>query len=104
MPIPKSSGPNRPKSDWFEPWDKVLDWQLPFAKWFVGGRLNVAFNCLDRHVEAGIGDRVAFYFEGEPGDRRTITYAQLLDEVGVARTRCGPWASSGVTGWPSTCR
>jgi len=67
---------------WFEPWDKVLDWQLPFAKWFVGGRLNVAFNCLDRHVEAGIGDRVAFYFEGEPGDRRTITYAQLLDEVG----------------------
>ena len=67
---------------WFEPWDQVLDWQLPFAKWFVGGRLNVAFNCLDRHVEAGIGDKVAFYFEGEPGDRRTITYAQLLDEVG----------------------
>ncbi len=67
---------------WFEPWDQVLDWQLPFAKWFVGGRLNVAFNCLDRHVEAGIGDKVAFHFEGEPGDRRTITYAQLLDEVG----------------------
>jgi len=50
---------------------------------------------LDRHVEAGIGDRVAFYFEGEPGDRRTITYAQLLDEVGVARTRCGPWHRAG---------
>ncbi len=67
---------------WFEPWDQVLDWQLPFAKWFVGGRLNVAFNCLDRHVVAGAGDKVAFYFEGEPGDRRTITYAQLFDEVG----------------------
>ena len=67
---------------WFEPWDQVLDWQLPFARWFIGGRLNVAFNCLDRHVEAGRGDKVAFYFEGEPGDRRTITYAQLLDEVG----------------------
>ena len=60
----------------------MLDWQLPFAKWFVGGRLNVAFNCLDRHVEAGVGDRVAFHFEGEPGDRRTITYAELLEEVG----------------------
>ena len=67
---------------WFEPWDQVLDWQLPFAKWFVGGRLNVAFNCLDRHVEAGLGDRVAFHFEGEPGDRRSITYAELLEEVG----------------------
>ncbi len=67
---------------WFEPWEQVLDWQLPFAKWFVGGRLNVAFNCLDRHVEAGAGDRVAFHFEGEPGDRRTITYADLLEEVG----------------------
>jgi len=67
---------------WFEPFERVLDWQLPFAKWFVGGRLNVSFNCLDRHVEAGLGDRVAFHFEGEPGDRRTITYAELLDEVG----------------------
>jgi acetyl-CoA synthetase len=67
---------------WFEPFTKVLDWQLPFASWFVDGRLNVAFNCLDRHVEAGLGDKVAFYFEGEPGDRRTITYAELADEVG----------------------
>ncbi|HXY42620.1 MAG TPA: acetate--CoA ligase [Acidimicrobiales bacterium] len=67
---------------WFEPWEKVLDWQLPFAKWFVGGRLNVAYNCLDRHVEAGRGDKVAYHFEGEPGDTRTITYSELLDEVG----------------------
>jgi acetyl-CoA synthetase len=67
--------------DWVEPWHTVLDWQLPFAKWFVGGRLNVSANCLDRHVAAGRGDRVAFHWEGEPGDSRTITYAELLDEV-----------------------
>jgi acetyl-CoA synthetase len=67
--------------DWFQPWDTVLEWQLPFAKWFVGGQLNVSYNCLDRHVAAGRGGRVAFHWEGEPGDTRTITYAQLLDEV-----------------------
>ncbi len=67
---------------WFKKWDQVLDWSdEPFAKWFVGGKLNVAYNCLDRHVEAGKGDRVAFYWEGEPGDKRTITYAELLKEV-----------------------
>jgi acetyl-CoA synthetase len=66
---------------WAEPWHTILDWQLPSAEWFVGGRLNVAYNCLDRHVEAGLGDRVAIHWEGEPGDTRTITYAQLLDEV-----------------------
>ncbi len=69
------------KLDWFEPWQTVLEWNLPFAKWFVGGKLNVSYNCLDRHVKAGQGDRVAFYWEGEPGDRKTITYAQLLDDV-----------------------
>ncbi len=67
--------------DWFQPWDTVLDWELPFAKWFVGGRLNVSYNCLDRHVAAGLGDRVAYHWEGEPGDSRTITYAGLLAEV-----------------------
>jgi acetyl-CoA synthetase len=66
---------------WFDEWHTVLDWQLPFAKWFVGGKLNVSYNCLDRHVEAGRGDRVAYHWEGEPGDTRTITYAALLDEV-----------------------
>jgi acetyl-CoA synthetase len=66
---------------WSEPWDTVLEWELPFARWFVGGRLNVADNCLDRHVENGLGGRVAYHFEGEPGDTRTITYAELLDEV-----------------------
>jgi acetyl-CoA synthetase len=67
--------------DWFKPWDQVLDWQPPFAKWFVGGKLNVAWNCLDRHVANGKGDRVAYYWEGEPGDTRVLTYAELSDEV-----------------------
>ena len=66
---------------WDKRWSKVLDWQAPYAKWFIGGKLNATVNCLDRHVEEGHGERVAFYFEGEPGDTRTITYAQLLVEV-----------------------
>ena len=66
---------------WDKKWDQVVDWQLPFAKWFIGGKLNASYNCLDVHVLAGRGDRVAFHFEGEPGDTRTITYAQLLSEV-----------------------
>ncbi|AVT39782.1 acetate--CoA ligase [Plantactinospora sp. BB1] len=65
--------------DWAKEWDQVLDWSNPpFAKWFVGGKLNVAYNCLDRHVAAGHGDRVAIHWEGEPGDTRTLTYADLL--------------------------
>jgi len=67
--------------DWFEDWDTVLEWDLPFAKWFVGGKLNITYNCLDRHVEAGRGDKIAYHWEGEPGDVRTITYAELLDDV-----------------------
>ena len=66
---------------WDKPFDSVLEWDLPYSKWFLGGKLNVSFNCLDRHVIAGKGGKVAFHFEGEPGDTRTITYAQLLDEV-----------------------
>ena len=66
---------------WDKPFDSVLEWELPYSKWFLGGKLNVSFNCLDRHVIAGKGNKVAFHFEGEPGDTRTITYAQLLDEV-----------------------
>jgi acetyl-CoA synthetase len=67
--------------DWFEPWTTVVEWDLPFARWFVDGKLNVTHNCLDRHVAAGRGDKVAFHWEGEPGDTRTITYAALLDDV-----------------------
>ncbi|MDN6489389.1 MAG: acetate--CoA ligase [Yaniella sp.] len=70
---------------WDTPFDEVLDWSdAPFAKWFTGGKLNAAYNCVDRHVEAGLGDRVAYYFEGEGGDTRTITYADLLREVSKA--------------------
>jgi acetyl-CoA synthetase len=66
---------------WMKPWERVLDWDLPFAKWFVGGQLNVSDNCLDRHVEAGGGDKVAYHWEGEPGDARTVTYEELRDDV-----------------------
>jgi acetyl-CoA synthetase len=67
--------------DWSEEWHTILEWDLPFAKWFVGGKLNASYNCIDRHVLAGHGDQVAYHWEGEPGDTRTITYAQLQDEV-----------------------
>ena len=66
---------------WNQKWNQVVDWQLPFAKWFIGGKLNASYNCLDRHVIEGRGNRVAFYFEGEPGDAQTITYADLLSKV-----------------------
>src|SRR4051794_10656580 len=67
---------------WAEPFEQVLDWSNPpFAKWFADGKLNVAVNCLDRHVEAGLGDRGAVHFEGEPGAPRTITSRELREEV-----------------------
>ena len=66
---------------WFKRWDRVMDWNPPWVTWFEGGELNASYNCLDRHVEAGGGDKVAFHWEGEPGDTRTITYAELLDDV-----------------------
>ena len=67
--------------DWHREWDTICEWALPYSKWFVGGQLNVAHNCLDRHVNAGKGDKVAIHWEGEPGDTRTLTYADLLAEV-----------------------
>ena len=69
--------------DWGRKWDQVLDWSNPpFAKWFVGGTLNASVNCVDRHVEAGNGDKVAIHWVGEPDDdTRDITYAQLKDDV-----------------------
>jgi acetyl-CoA synthetase len=67
---------------WSKDFDKTLDWtEAPFAKWFVGGELNASYNCVDRHVEAGRGDKVAIHFVGEPGDTRDITYSDLLGEV-----------------------
>jgi acetyl-CoA synthetase len=68
--------------DWIEPWTQVLDWSdAPFARWFVGGKLNLSVNCLDRHVANGLGNKVAYFWEGEPGDQRTITYEELLRET-----------------------
>src|SRR3984885_141788 len=69
---------------WATPWTDILEWKTPFAKWFVGGTLNVAVNCVDRHVEAGLGGGGGFHWEGEPGDTRTITYADLLASVSQA--------------------
>jgi acetyl-CoA synthetase len=72
----------RTRVTWFEPFTKLYEWDAPYAKWYLGGKLNVCFNAVDRHVEAGKGDRVAYYWEGEPeGERRTITFADLQRDV-----------------------
>jgi acetyl-CoA synthetase len=65
--------------DWFEPWQTVVEWDPPFAKWFQEGTLNASHNCLDRHVEAGRGDKVAYHWVGEDGATRDVTYTELLD-------------------------
>jgi acetyl-CoA synthetase len=66
---------------WFKKWDKVLDWSPPFAKWFSGGTTNIAYNCLDRHLENGRADKIAIIWEGEPGDSKKFTYRELYTEV-----------------------
>jgi acetyl-CoA synthetase len=71
----------RERLAWDEPFTTTLEWELPFARWFVGGKLNLAYNCLDRHVDAGLGSKVAYHWIGEPGDTRTLTYADMLAEV-----------------------
>ena len=71
----------RERVTWFRPFDSLYEWEPPYAKWYLDGKLNVCFNCVDRHVEAGLGDKVAFYWEGEPGDCREITYAELQRDV-----------------------
>jgi acetyl-CoA synthetase len=71
----------RERLSWHKPFETTVEWDLPFAKWFTGGELNVSYNCVDRHVEAGLGDKVAYHWIGEPGDTRTITYADLHREV-----------------------
>ncbi|MEY4152680.1 MAG: hypothetical protein RL470_739, partial [Actinomycetota bacterium] len=69
---------------WQQKWNTTLEWEVPYAKWFIGGKLNATVSALDRHVAEGRGSRTAFHFEGEPGDTRTITYADLLAEVSKA--------------------
>jgi len=72
----------RERLTWFEPFDKLYEWEPPYARWYLGGKLNVCFNCVDRHVEAGRGDKVAYFWEGEPvGERREITFADLQADV-----------------------
>jgi acetyl-CoA synthetase len=71
----------RERISWFKPFDTTLEWDLPFARWFAGGELNITYNCVDRHVENGLGSKVAYHWIGEPGDTRTITYADLYREV-----------------------
>jgi acetyl-CoA synthetase len=78
------AAPARAPLDWVEDFHTTLEWDLPFAKWFVGGKLNIAYNCVDRHVERGLGDKVAYHWVGEPGDTRTITFADLQREVSRA--------------------
>ena len=69
------------KLDWFKTWDRVLDWEPPFAKWFVGGQLNASYICVDRHVKTWRKSKVAIYWEGEPGDTRVLSYSTLYREV-----------------------
>jgi len=90
---------------WSKDFDQTLDWSdAPFAKWFVGGELNASYNCVDRHVEAGKGDKVAIHFVGEPGDTRDITYADLYRDVQKAANALQDWESTRATGSRSTCR
>lgn len=67
--------------DWYSPWDKAIEWKVPFSKWFIGGKLNACYNCLDRHLNNGLGGKVAILWEGEPGDKRAFTYKEAYDEV-----------------------
>ena len=96
--IRRPSGPSFARElDWIEPWTRVLEWKPPYAKWFVGGKLNVSVNCLDRHVRTARRNKAAIIWEGEPGDRRTLTYwdlyragqpfANVLKSLGVGTRR-----------------
>ncbi|HET6684335.1 MAG TPA: acetate--CoA ligase [Gaiella sp.] len=71
----------RARVSWFQDFSGLYEWDPPYAKWFLGGKLNACFNCVDRHVDAGLGERVAYHWEGEPGDTRTVTYADLQRDV-----------------------
>ncbi len=98
---------------WFEPYHKVLEWNEPFAQWFVGGKTNASYNCLDRHIDRGNGDKIAILWEGEPGDTRQLTYRELHREVcrfanGLKKlgVKQGTWLASicrWSLNWPSLC-
>jgi acetyl-CoA synthetase len=102
---PERPGQYQNETTWSKDFTQTLDWSdAPFAKWFVGGELNAAYNCVDRHVEAGNGDRVAIHFEGEPGDTRTITYAEMQREVSKAANALKSLGVGKGDRSPSTCR
>src|SRR6185295_6824944 len=88
---------------WAKPWKKVLAWNPPRARWFVGGKLNASVNCLDRHLGTAVGNKAAILWEGEPGEERTLTYAQLFRETCRLRTCSRIWVSGRATASPSTC-
>ncbi len=99
--------------DWFTPWQKVLEWNAPWAKWFVGGKLNVAYNCVDRHAHSARRNKAAIIWEGEPGDSRVLTYGMLEREVnrfanalrslGVTKATASPFTWAWFRSWPSPC-
>ena len=91
--------------EWIKPWSRVLDWNAPDAKWFVGGKLNASANCLDRHVRTARRNKAAFIWEGEPGDRRTLTYFDLLSPGLPVRERAEvARRAARATASRSTCR
>ena len=88
---------------WFKPWDKVLEWDCPWAKWFSGGQINLSYNCLDRHVATARRNKAALIWEGEPGEVETLTYQQLLTEVcKFANVLKIAGTFKRATAWPST--
>ena len=89
---------------WFEPFTQALKWDEPQAEWFVGGKTNASYNCLDKHVAAGRGDRTALIWEGEPGDKRQYTYAELLREVCKFANVLKSLGTNRATSSRSTCR
>ena len=90
--------------DWFKPWRRALQWKAPHAKWFAGGKLNVAYNCLDRHVNGPLRTKAALIWEGESGESRTLTYWDLYREVNrFAAALSGTGSRKGI-GSPSICR
>jgi acetyl-CoA synthetase len=90
--------------DWFKKWDTVLEWNEPFAKWFVGGKINISYNCLDRHLTTWRKNKAAFIWEGETGEVRTLTYLQLHGEVCRFANVLKSLELRQVTAWRFTCR
>lgn len=89
---------------WFQKWDRVLNWQPPFAKWFVNGKINISYNCLDRHLTTWRKNKAALIWEGEPGDSRTLTYAQLHREVCQMANAIEKLGIKKAIAWEYICR